>query len=255
LTVAEYARQGFFQMVLVVALVVPLLVASRAALRPGRALARRHTLLSLPLIGLLGATIVSAMLRMKLYVHYYGMTTERFYPLIVMVWLTAVLVWLAITVLRDWGRPFVAGTVISGLVTLAALNIADPDLIVARINIDRATRWAQADAPALDLRFLSQLGGRAIALATRETLAAPVGLEGSKARELDDAQRCDAATRLLDWWGPASPAQRRQTRDAAWRWWNAGDAAALDAVTTHSAQLRSVQHATCARAHRRAAQR
>ena len=58
LTAAAYARQGFFQMVWVVTLVVPVLVGTRAALRPGKALARRHTLLSLPVIVLLGAIIV-----------------------------------------------------------------------------------------------------------------------------------------------------------------------------------------------------
>src|SRR5206468_5433211 len=47
LTAAEYARRGFFQMVFVVALVVPLLLATRALLRPDAALQRRHTLLSL----------------------------------------------------------------------------------------------------------------------------------------------------------------------------------------------------------------
>ena len=125
-------------MVLVVVLVVPVLVGTRAALRPGRELARRHTLLSLPVIVLLGAIIVSAMLRMKMYTHYYGLTTDRVYPLVFMLWLAVVIVWLAITVLRDWGRPFIAGTVISGLGTLLALNVADPDAIVARSNIARA---------------------------------------------------------------------------------------------------------------------
>ncbi len=80
LTAAAYARQGFFQMVWVVTLVVPVLVGTRAALGPGKALARRHTLLSIPVIVLLGAIIGSATLRMKMYVHYYGLTTDRFYP-------------------------------------------------------------------------------------------------------------------------------------------------------------------------------
>ncbi|MEP6495155.1 MAG: DUF4173 domain-containing protein [bacterium] len=259
LTVASYARQGFFQMLCVVALVVPLLVATRAALRPGRELARRHTLLSLPIVALLGAIVVSAMLRMKLYVHYYGMTPDRFYPVVVMLWLAAVLVWLAATVLRGWGRPFVAGSLVSGLVTLAALNIADPDMIVARINVDRAARLAQTGEPTLDLGFLAELTGRAVVVATRATLANSIGLDGSQLRDLDDAQRCEAATELLRRWGPTSPTRIRQTENASWRTWNADDGIALNAVAPHTAQLRSVQHATCARARHaragRAAQR
>jgi hypothetical protein len=251
LTAAGYARQGFFQMVWVVALVVPLLVATRAALRPDRALARRHTMLSLPIIGLLGAIIVSATLRMRLYVHYFGMTTERFYPLMFMAWLAVVLVWLALTVLRGWGRPFVAGTVVSALATLAALNIADPDLIVARINLHRAANIVDATETPLDLEHLARLSGRAVALATQATLASPSGREGSTARGIDDAQRCKAANTLLTRWGPASPARVRQTLDASWRFWNYDEVRAVRAVAAHSAELRAVQHAACERAQQR----
>ena len=48
LTVSTYARQGFFEMLWVAMLVIPLLVATRAALKPGRELERRHTMLSIP---------------------------------------------------------------------------------------------------------------------------------------------------------------------------------------------------------------
>ena len=82
LTAAEYARKGFFQMVWVALLVVGVLLATRAALRPGKGLALRHTALSLPLIALLGAIIASAVMRMRLYVHYYGLTTDRLYTLV-----------------------------------------------------------------------------------------------------------------------------------------------------------------------------
>ncbi|HEV8195868.1 MAG TPA: DUF4173 domain-containing protein, partial [Gemmatimonadales bacterium] len=121
LTAAEYARGGFFQMVWVAILVLAVLLATRAMLRPGRALAWRHTALSLPVVALLGAIILSAALRMQLYVRYFGLTTDRLYTLVFMGWLGVVLVWFAGTVLRGWGRPFVAGAVGSGLITLAAL--------------------------------------------------------------------------------------------------------------------------------------
>ena len=79
-----------------------------------RALARRHTLLSLPVVALLGAIIVSAALRMKMYVHYYGLTTDRLYPLVFMAWLAIVLAVARSDRAARWGRPFVAGAVISG---------------------------------------------------------------------------------------------------------------------------------------------
>jgi hypothetical protein len=245
LTAATYARQGFFQLVWVVTLVLPLLVATRAALAPGRALARRHTLLSLPLIALLGAIVVSATLRMKMYVHYYGLTTDRLYPLVFMAWLAIVLVWLALTVLRDWGRPFVAGVAISGLAVLALLNVSDPDAFVAGVNISRATRVSAAAQPSLDLAHLAHLDGRAVELATMATLAPPLGAEGGVLRAADDEQRCTAARRLVTRWGPISERRVRQTGDAAWRVWNADDLAATRVVGAHFNELLQVQHATC----------
>lgn len=247
LTAASYARQGFFQLVWVVALVVPVLVGTRAALQPGNALARRHTLLSLPIIGLLGAIIVSAALRMKMYVHFYGLTTDRLYPLVFMAWLALVLVWLAATVLRDWGRPFVAGAVVSGLSMLALLNVSDPDAFVARVNIGRATRVAAGTQPSLDLAYLAGLGGRAVELATKATVAPPTTPIGSvELQKAEDAQRCLAARTLLRRWGPFSRRSELHRSNASWRFWNADDAAAMRAVAPQANALLMVTHTACA---------
>jgi hypothetical protein len=239
LTVAEYARSGFFQMVWVVALVVPLLVATRAMLLPGRALARRHTALALPIVGLLGAMIVSAMLRMNLYVHYYGLSTDRLYPLAFMAWLSVVLVWLVVTVLRDWGRPFAAGAAVSGLATLLTLNVMAPDRLVARINIQRAAS-GDANVQPLDLPYLSHLSGEATELAVAAVLAEP------KQPIADASQRCTAARTLLSNWTDGSfvdgawveEREPRKTEGAAqWRRWNAGDRTGRRAVAAHRAEL------------------
>ncbi|HET7372243.1 MAG TPA: DUF4173 domain-containing protein [Gemmatimonadaceae bacterium] len=252
LTAAAYARQGFFQMAVVVALVVPVLVATRAALDPARgsALRQRHTRLALPIIGLLGVMIVSSVMRTRLYVHYYGLTTDRLYPIVVMGWLAFVLVWLARTVLREWGRPFVAGVVISGLATLGALNVVAPDALVARVNIDRAARPSAPGAQPLDIRYLTTLSGEAAALATRAVLAPePARAAGDSLADLARyTSRCDAATALLKRWGPAASAARRLEADGAWRTWNADRAAALRAVGENANALLLVQHDACARA-------
>ncbi|MEO8624161.1 MAG: DUF4173 domain-containing protein [bacterium] len=247
LTAAQYARQGFFEMVWVVLLVVPLLVATRAALQPGQALQRRHTLLSLPIIALLGAIIFSAVTRMQLYVHYFGLTVDRFYPLVFMGWLGLVLVWLALTVLRGQGRTFVAGVAVSGLAVLAALNAIAPDAIVAQFNIDRAATTQRLPDGVLDLKHMSELSADAAPLATRATLrAAPSSTDGTPIRAAEDEQQCEAARTLLRRWGPSSEAVERQNREAAWRSWNAGEVNAIRYVTAHSAELRTAQHAACA---------
>jgi len=245
LTAAQYARQGFFQMVWVVLLVVPMLVVSRAALQPGYALARRHTLLSLPLIALLGLMIVSAMARMRLYVHFYGLSIDRIYPMVFMGWLFVVLLWLAVTVLRDWDRPFVAGAAISALVTLAALNVASPDQIVARANAARGTSALTAERYRGDRSYLAELGGEATPFAIRATVAPAAARPGTAARVIEDHDRCAAASRLLLRWGPSSGPARRREQATGWRTWNAGEALAVTEVGASTRVLRAVAHQSC----------
>ena len=241
LTAAEYARQGFFQMVWVVALVVPLLLVSRAAIGADSALVRRHTLLSMPVVALLGAIIVSAVLRMRLYVHYYGLTTERLYTLVFMGWLGIVLALLAATVLRGRGRTFVAGSIVAALTLLLGLHVVVPDVVVARVNVSRA-EGPDAKQP-LDLAYLASLSGEAIPIAVRATLAP------TTERQLGDPyaadRRCAAASRLLHEWGPASRRIERRQSQTAWRTWNAGETDALRSVGEHSASLRRLRHALC----------
>lgn len=249
LTAAAYARQGFFQMVWVVTLVVPILVGSRAALAPGRALARRHTLLSLPVVVLLGAIIVSAMLRMKMYVHYYGLTTERVYPTVFMLWLATVIVWLTVTVLRDWARPFIGGAVISGLAFLIGLNIADPDAIVARVNVARAERIDSATQSTLDLTHLTTLSGNGTSIAVDAILRADVSNSVATTPNTPAAQRCLAARSLLGRWNSQSRARRRTTGSGGWRYWNHDDALAFSAVEAHRADLQRYANEGCAPPH------
>jgi hypothetical protein len=245
LTAAEYARQGFFQMVIVVLLVVPLLLATRAALQPGEALERRHTTLSVPLLVLLAAMILSAALRMRLYVQYYGLTVERFDTLVFMAWLAVVLGWFALTVLRRRGRLFAAGAVTSGLATLALLNVASPDRIVARVNIARAADSDTGAGRALDLQHLASLSGEAVPLALAAVLAPPraIGDAATQARTKQD--RCVAAGRLLQRRPSARDIAQRELNGAAWRRWNQGEARAQRAIATHLQALLEVQRVAC----------
>jgi hypothetical protein len=233
LTAATYARSGFFQMVWVVLLVVPLLLGTRALIATERAAIRRHTALSIPLLALLAVMVLSAVLRMKMYVHFYGLTTDRLYPLVFMGWVSFVLLWLGGTVLRR-RAGFLPGALLSGLVTLAALNAFDPDAFVARVNVDRA---AHLGADKLDVQHLASLTGAAVPIATRIVLDARYGTDAS--------QRCGAASTLLYRWG-TNGARFRAGNDATWRFWNADDALATQAVAAHARELRAVKHTACA---------
>jgi hypothetical protein len=231
LSAAAYAREGFFQMVLIVALVVPVLVAARASLPRGRRTDRRFASLAVPVLLLLSVMIVSALLRMRLYVNYVGLSTDRFNALAIMVWLAIVLVWFSVTVLRGWARPFVAGSVLSGLAVLAALNIAAPDEIVARVNLARATQAAPSvGEPRVDLAYLAQLSGEATPLAVRAVLAYPAAPIASAPKDLDRRDHCRAVNTLLRRWSPGSAADARSHTLGTWRSWNAGEHRAVQAV-------------------------
>ena len=139
LTLADYARHGFFQILFVASLVVPVLILTRNTVAAGTSSARWHTRLSVPIIALIVGMIVAAVWRFAIYVRFFGWTTERLYPLVFMGWLAVVLVWLALTVLRGWPRPFFIGAAATGLATLAAVNVANIDGRIARANVARAS--------------------------------------------------------------------------------------------------------------------
>jgi hypothetical protein len=193
LTVAEYARRGFFELVAVTALVLPLILGTRATVE-GERVVRRHGQLSLALVVLLAAIMASALLRMRLYVGYFGLTTDRLYATAVMVWLGVVFGATALTVLRGWTRPVAATAVITGFVTLLTLNALNPDLLVARVNLGRAP-----GAREVDYAHLARLSGDAmpaVVSALRASAPSPESCKAAKSLRLHWLRQQDASWNL-----------------------------------------------------------
>jgi len=248
---AEYARHGFFELVWVSLLVLPVLLGTRALIRDDDAAAvRRHKLLAVPLLVLLGGVMTSALGRMALYVHYYGPSTARLYATVFMCWLAIVFAWFGLTILRGRTRDFAAGMTITGFLTLAGLNVVNPEVLVARASIARAAAALQVSdslpaAPRsagaarvvsspIDYFYLSRrLDGDAATEVVRALLAAPVAAPDSPAREPEVRSRCDAVRNLLERWGP-----KAQPTD--WRRWDVGGWRARQAVRGNETALRSV---------------
>lgn len=166
LTVAEYARRGFFELVAVAALVLPLILSMRAAI-DAPAVVRRHRRLSLLLLALLSAIVVSALLRMQLYVAHFGLTTDRLYATAAMGWIAVVSVALAAALLRGDARTLAAITVLSAFATLGALDAGSPELVIARVNLARGR-----DGHPVDYAYLARLGGDAAPAVVRALRAA-----------------------------------------------------------------------------------
>ncbi len=158
LTYAEYARGGFFQLVAVAALAVPLLLTSDwLTLRAGTRARRLHR-------GFAGAFIVqvlvieaSALHRMFLYAREFGLTELRFYTTAFMVWVTLLLLSAARVVFRDRREGFVAAASATALATAVLLVLVNPDARIAQVNIARA-----ATGHAVDVQYLLTLSDDAV---------------------------------------------------------------------------------------------
>ncbi len=148
LTYAEYARRGFFELVTVTALVVPLLLLAHWLLRTEK---RAHRLLfrllSGSLVGLLFVVMASTLGRMRLYTAEFGLTELRLYTTAFMAWIFAVLVWFVLTVLlRDRRRYFAFGALCTGFVAVFTLNAINPDALIVEINVARMDDGKRFDA-------------------------------------------------------------------------------------------------------------
>jgi hypothetical protein len=180
--------------------------------------------------------IASAVWRFAIYVRFFGWTTERVYPLVFMGWLAVVLAWLALTVLRDWPRSFFIGAAVTGLATLATVNVANIDARIAHANVARAT--TVRGGPELDVAYL----------ATMSAAAAPMAVEAvlnPRLVSISNDSRCTAASRLLDRWGSTSETLVRWNSARAWRFWNADVSPALRSVAANESRLVALRTATC----------
>ena len=94
---------------------------------------------------LLDVMLASALFRMRLYTAEYGLTELRFYTTAFMGWLVLVFGWFVATVLRGRRERFGTGALLAGWLVLAALNLVNPDAVIAGVNLDRAARGRPLD--------------------------------------------------------------------------------------------------------------
>lgn len=227
LSYAEYARRGFFEVTCVASLLLAVLLGAQALIPASESCTLRiYRRLAVPLVVLLGAIMFSAGARMRLYIHYYGISTDRLYASAFMIWLAIVFVWFALTVLRARPRSFATGLVVSGFAVLFTLNLLDPDALVARANLTRGDA-GPTGAAGTDLRYVARLGGDAV----------PVLVSALTAPEIVvDPARCAAAAIILDRW----TGERRAQMARSWTQGNIARSRAMRAVRTHEAELRQL---------------
>ncbi len=206
LTYSEYARRGFFELLMVSTLALPTLLGAHWLLARDNPRAEPiFRLLAGAQIVMLVVIMASAFQRMRLYQQEYGLTEQRLYPTAFMGWLAVVYVWFALTVLRGHRERFAFGAMAAGFALIAVLHIINPDALIVRVNAARAAEGRKFDA-----YYASRLSADAVPeLITALPNLPPDG-------------RCLVAARLVTSWP--------EGRLLDWRTWNYSRARAVDLV-------------------------
>ncbi|GLC23675.1 DUF4153 domain-containing protein [Roseisolibacter agri] len=221
-TVAEYARRGFFELVVVAALALPMLLLAHGLVGEGtpsphsRRAHRHFRIAAGALIALVLVLLVSAADRMRLYLTAFGLTEQRFYASAFMAWLGVVFAWAGATLLRGRVAQFALGTLVSGWAWVLLLHAVNPDARIVNVNAVRAARGLDLDA-----EYLAGLSADAAPalVAHADTMLAATQREPRARCQLQWAFHHAArrAERRGDWRGwSLSRARARHLLPAAW---------------------------------------
>lgn len=156
LTYAQYARQGFFELMTVAGIAIPTLLLFLGFCNPSERARPWINGLSVAFLGQVAALLLSAARRMSLYVDAHGLTELRYYTSATMAWLAVVIVGLIVFVVRN--RSGRAGSWIVGTAMAAILitTVSNPDERIAEVNLARHS----SERP-VDLETLLDLGSGA----------------------------------------------------------------------------------------------
>lgn len=148
LTYAEYAREGFFQLV-VVAILSFLIISfsERQIIQNNGAHLRSFKVWSGVLVLQVIVILVSAFTRLSLYEHAYGFTDTRFYGHAFMIWLGVVLLLLSLHIRKSGKQEdFSFHTFCTVVILLFVLNVLNPDVFIAKKNLERYHTTGLLDA-------------------------------------------------------------------------------------------------------------
>ncbi|GAA1173015.1 DUF4173 domain-containing protein [Kitasatospora gansuensis] len=155
---AEYARQGFWQLLWVTVLTLAVVALARHW-APRRTAEDR--LLAKSLIGLLCAltlvVVASAYYRMQRYVDVFGLTRLRISVTAVELWLGVVLLLVLVGVLAGARRWLPRAVVLSAVVGVAVFGLIRPDALIAEQNVARYEHGGT-----IDVDYLSGLSADAV---------------------------------------------------------------------------------------------
>ncbi|MBC8090142.1 MAG: DUF4173 domain-containing protein [Phycisphaerae bacterium] len=218
LSLAEYARSGFFTLIVVAVLILSLLLAFNALLdKPGLSASKSMQRLSFSLLSLTGVVLVSAATRMVVYMNAFGASPDRMFAMTIIGALAVVMVWFAMTVLRDRPLHFAFGALVIGWSTLVVFNAANPHALIARNHLDRAGRGELFDANLIALNLSLDVVPDIVAAAEREmraVLATPLSAVAGVSNPANSRTHACAAL------GPLAARLKAAKAEHWWSMWN-----------------------------------
>ena len=194
MTIANYARQGFFELIVIAGIVLAtLLVADDVLDRTAERDRKSFRILGQVLVMLVGAVLISAVSRLSLYLQFYGLTDDRVLALAVLVWVAIILTWFALTVLRGQRTRFAPGVLVLSILWLGAFNAVNPERRIVETNLRRAEAGLD-----FDVAYHARLSGDALpALLRGADRLAPAA--ATELRSAISAEWTKRAERRADW--------------------------------------------------------
>ncbi len=202
LTLADYARRGFFELLAVSTLTLVLLLCLSGLQNANRVFRP----LAYGLIVCVFLILASALLRVGLYILGFGLSIDRLLACFFMLWLAVNLISFAATVLRGRYRGFASGLVTTAIAAIFLVAFVNPAALVARVNLERTVSHYYD----LDWFYLLTLG----ADATPEILR--------YLPHLPEDVQCHLAVSLLSDYGGVESEN--------WRQWNLSESIARERV-------------------------
>ena len=194
-TYSSYARRGFWELITLAIIVLPLLLIAHWLQRnESKSLQIWFNRASFLLIFCLVIIEASAIHRMYLYVKIYDLTELRFYSSIFMFYMMGGLITFCVTVLNNKRGQFITTMVIKTIVVILFLHIINPDAQISQYNM------SQNQYRSIDTHYLKKLS----------TDAYPTIY--SKRSSLDTRASCALQRQLK------SKLQQLQNKSSQWNW-------------------------------------
>lgn len=180
-TYAEYARRGFFELIVVAVVSLLLLfLMEKFAKKNEDNHTFRFKILGTAMVAQVILIMTSAFTRLSLYEEAYGFTTLRLYSHAFIIFLAIVFCLLLYKIYRNYRENiFVFRVYISIVLFLTVMNFLNPDAFIARRNIERYELTGK-----LDVQYLSGLSDDAIVDTIEILNTSNEDLRKSFAREL-----------------------------------------------------------------------